>query len=764
MSGDGPEPVPGGPPPLPAETLARKVEQLQTLCGIAQQLVRADTPGELLDIFLPMAMEPLGVAAAYVALCERDTGACLVTERGFGAAAKERLTAGSEALFATYFPAGGETSPAQLAPRVLLGEEAAAEPLFPQGTKAVVTLPPSEGFIGLLGLGAKRSGEAFAKAEIEFLQGLVRGLATALSRTRALITVSRLNDSLTAQNMRLEQTLATMEQARGELDRRSFQLQTLYAASNELSAAIDSETLLVTGLRLVQEAFAAPTGFIVFFDAGRSGPEVAVSDPAPDVERRLADPRFRAAVDRLFSAQGGRAPLNMESLVVADAELLADLPGNVACAALFALDPGSRGLLGLGPREGGADFTRDERRLIASLLAYLMVSLDNARRYETISQLNEDLGRRNQELNRRSFQLKTLYDAGNELSGVLDSDSLLATALRLVVEAFEAAGGYIVLYADGEAAPLVAVNRLGAGIEGRLAGAEARAAVARLFAAAGEHGPGTMESQPVAAGTVLDGLPGETAAAVLFAPDTHTRGLIGLAGRSAASLSREEQRLMASLLAYLMVNLDNAGRFETIARLNTDLERRNEELKRTLDELTSAKVEIGHLQLAKERVLDAVRGGFARLERASLADVGLIVFVSTVLALLFNLTNPAGIELVPRVFFATPPPEVSVAAARAQSAAGKAVIVDARPAEFYAQEHIAGADNLPLTLFDFVYGMKLASLPPDTQFIVYGRTFSRYWDREVAERLKQVGNGNVATLDGGLAAWKAAGLPLAEGQ
>ena len=193
--------------------------------------------------------------------------------------------------------------------------------------------------------------------------------------------------------------------------------------------------------------------------------------------------------------------------------------------------------------------------------------------------------------------------------------------------------------------------------------------------------------------------------------------------------------------------------------MNSDLAARNIELQTTLDELTSAKQEISILTEAKERIIGLVNGEVARVWRASWLDTCLIVLAGVVLGVLFNLTSPSGIEIIPESLLAPDPVMVDVQTAN-QLDMDKIVIVDARPGEFYKQGHIPGAISLPKDLFDFVYSMKLANLDPATPMIVYGRTISRHYDSDVARQLELLGHENVMVIQGGLSAWEEAGYEV----
>ena len=82
-----------------------------------------------------------------------------------------------------------------------------------------------------------------------------------------------------------------------------------------------------------------------------------------------------------------------------------------------------------------------------------------------------------------------------------------------------------------------------------------------------------------------------------------------------------------------------------------------------------------------------------------------------------------------------------------------ATVIDIRPLATYQTGHIPQSRNIPLADLD----KKTASLPKDKPLILAcdrGQTAVG-----AAAKLRQAGFTNVSVLDGGLAAWVAAGLP-----
>ena len=103
-----------------------------------------------------------------------------------------------------------------------------------------------------------------------------------------------------------------------------------------------------------------------------------------------------------------------------------------------------------------------------------------------------------------------------------------------------------------------------------------------------------------------------------------------------------------------------------------------------------------------------------------------------------------------------------------EMAAGKAVLLDVRePTEW--EEHIQGAFQVPRGLIEFVADPECGphlppslkvDLDPSRRVIVYCNSGARA--TLAALTLKNMGFERVANLDGGLKAWKEAGLPTAQ--
>ena len=76
------------------------------------------------------------------------------------------------------------------------------------------------------------------------------------------------------------------------------------------------------------------------------------------------------------------------------------------------------------------------------------------------------------------------------------------------------------------------------------------------------------------------------------------------------------------------------------------------------------------------------------------------------------------------------------------------------------RKHIQGAISVPLSLSDILYEVTFGGEEKRKKVIVYGGTFSKFYDWELADKLLHKGHKDVKVLEGGAAAWEKAGYPV----
>ncbi|MFZ0928598.1 MAG: response regulator [Syntrophobacteraceae bacterium] len=203
-------------------------------------------------------------------------------------------------------------------------------------------------------------------------------------------------------------------------------------------------------------------------------------------------------------------------------------------------------------------------------------------------------------------------------------------------------------------------------------------------------------------------------------------------------------------------------RDETVRELSTDLDSKASQLQATSEKLGASRREIELLEEKTSSIESAVQQEIEKIRRVSISDILVMVVCGFILGLVFNAANPGSVRLLPQSWSASSPPFIDLDSAKAKFDAKSVLFVDARPPEYYRQGHIPGAVNLPASLFDFVYMMKLAGTDPEREIIVYGRDISRLHDEETASRLQARGHRNISIMPGSLAAWQKRGHPVEE--
>jgi rhodanese-related sulfurtransferase len=167
----------------------------------------------------------------------------------------------------------------------------------------------------------------------------------------------------------------------------------------------------------------------------------------------------------------------------------------------------------------------------------------------------------------------------------------------------------------------------------------------------------------------------------------------------------------------------------------------------------------GWLMKSRSIVEEEVRQQYLA-PRASWFDFVLIIGVSLVIALLFNHSNPNGVPLYPKFPDSKAIPAISAAQAMEEMKGGGTLVVDAGPEGTFHRNHIRGAISVPFALSDILYEATFGGEEKGKKVVVYGGTFSKPYDRLLADKLLRKGIKDVKVLDGGAAAWEKAGFPV----
>ena len=565
----------------------------------------------------------------------------------------------------------------------------------------------------------------------------------------------------------LAKDLKQARAAHDELDKRIFQLNILYQSAKELADMGNPRELALAFLLNSMGGVGTGMGFLAIkapsWEKTRVIARGLTQETLAALEKGLANASFPIPDD---------APPHMAQVLMRDppgADM--NYPRNTAIVFGWKGESGLAGLVGLGPRLSGQPYDAESTDFLQNLLHTFSQALGNAIAGETITALNHNLLEKNAQLesalkqareaqahlDRRIFHLHTLYDTNLELSMLQDSKSMLDTFTLLLQGAFSLEGVCALLY-EQNTEELLQTIRGDVEVPHPYSQAQAKTLLYKCISASSFERlqPQSAQFLPIETFSPGDQPCFFIQRALLFRVDSGCLGLLFLGAKhTREEFSKEEDSVLLTLVHNFLVFLEKARSFQTIQNLNQDLNTRNTELQHTLDELTASRGRIEVLERAGVRLRAMLHRESERIGRVTKWDFVWLIASCLILGLLFNASNPTGVDIIPEVLRTRQPPVVSGEQAKALVDKG-AVLVDARPASFYEQGHAQGSVNMPPTLFDFIYTMRFGDMDLEAPIVIYGRTISRLYDAEVALRLKAQGHGNLLLLE----EWEA-GLPQA---
>lgn len=510
-----------------------------------------------------------------------------------------------------------------------------------------------------------------------------------------------------------------------DADRVRYQFQILFETAAELSGARHPHKILEAFLLSAQGGVGARGGFAAIL--GQDGFQLMTRSTLS----KSLTPEYARVLREHLDALGDerKSSFFVPSL---QGELC---PGKCELLLVCPLDDGQDGVLGLEASLSGRPYDDNDRQLVAGLGTLFQTSLRFSLYATRVELLNAELSKHNDALDRQIYHLSALRDLSGEILRV-DQDEVMSTFLLTLLGHFARPQGLLVLH-DRH---LGRIRESSGGLGDRppLNEQETGGLFYQCLAGVREKHLQPLQVEPV---ENLDGL---AAMELGFAPDRAylfmlRENLYGalvlgpsLGQEVAAEQAPAEDGLLQAFVAQGVLHLKNADSFATIMSLNADLARQNEELRRTIDDLTRARDRISVLEAAGRRIAGIVHSKAESLVRVRLGDFLLIIVLSLGLALAFNQQNPRGIALVepagPEI------PVLTLDQALHLIDHEDALLVDARPREFFEREHAQRAVNVPAQLFDLVYMMQLIAEDLDRPVIVFGRSVSRRYDQIVAAK------------------------------
>jgi GAF domain-containing protein len=196
----------------------------------------------------------------------------------------------------------------------------------------------------------------------------------------------------------LRNSLQQREHIETELDRRVFYLNTLYDISKDIFGSIECETILKNFLLMTMGNFGVAEGFILTVNVRSkeiNGFE-SVGFQDDDISLlRTGGSEILLSSDLVTSIQ---KKVNLKSHGF--------LPPAIICTFPFTVDTDCSGIMGLGDKLVGETYNTDDEGLLHTLVNNLVAALKNARSFEEIKNLNQELQKKNIQLETALSNLK----------------------------------------------------------------------------------------------------------------------------------------------------------------------------------------------------------------------------------------------------------------------------------------------------------------------------------------------------------------------
>ena len=208
----------------------------------------------------------------------------------------------------------------------------------------------------------------------------------------------------------LKQSLQQAEAVQAELDLRVFNLKTLYDVSKDIYGSVESKTIIRNFLLMTMGNFGVMQAFILLTDEFSSEASKFVSVGFQD------DPTASLKINALQYLDHLYREGSCQKLEPAGRNDI--LPPAVDLTLPFSLSRNCPGMLGLGPKLIGEPYNENDIELLKTLINNLVIALKNARSFEEIRQLNQDLQLKNAELEKTLKELKAAMRKVEILEGI----------------------------------------------------------------------------------------------------------------------------------------------------------------------------------------------------------------------------------------------------------------------------------------------------------------------------------------------------------
>ena len=179
------------------------------------------------------------------------------------------------------------------------------------------------------------------------------------------------------------QIFQNIENDRHEIEKCNYHLNTLFDVSKDIFGILDIEVILKNSLLFTMGNFGVVEGFIVLIDLHSKKTTHFVSEGFQDSDILELKKRAKKTLLQTYLAE----PIAMD-VRCGNLEML---HGSLVCDLAFRIGENSLGMLGLGSKLVSGRYTENEKKLLVTLVNNMVVALRNARSFEEIKALNQDL-------------------------------------------------------------------------------------------------------------------------------------------------------------------------------------------------------------------------------------------------------------------------------------------------------------------------------------------------------------------------------------
>jgi rhodanese-related sulfurtransferase len=421
------------------DELDRQVFFLKTLFDASRELAGIIQPWKILNTFLLMAMGPLGITRGVVGLVNTRTGEGDIVGRGMDEAELSEVQSNLPAICMKYFGDSEMSSIPSARIKAVSREDFEPYGLFPASTGVLILWSLSGEYAGFVAFGMKIDGRPLDDGDMDLVFHLTHLLTSTLDHALSVLNIQQLNAELVRKNVDLENALGELSSSRDELDRRIFHLRSLSDLNSELSPLFDMDRLLQAFLMTTMGALGVGQGFVLVYDRDARAPGFAARGvlKAPHWDGDTCEKLLFAAFDS--SENKSFAPSSLSQLANPAIFREFGLDIDASMGFFFVVDEPFMGVFGLGSTITSRTFSPEEVDLLGTQISSFIIFLRNARAFEAIQALNDDLARRNEELRQT---IKELTEARHHITILEKARARLRSLLQRETERIGRPAGF----------------------------------------------------------------------------------------------------------------------------------------------------------------------------------------------------------------------------------------------------------------------------------------------------------------------------------